>query len=462
MRKISHKLTLGMLLLTLLAVGMLWIYQTTFLERSYLRTRETILKETTEEFVEVYGQDTAQFREKAEMALATGNIITEVTTIEGRVLYTSSQMMGRGHSAGFRIVRGDYLKSLLETGEAKTTTSFQRQSPELFTYSRLLEDGRTVITTSLPVEPINETIELLQSQLLSISFVLVLASLLMGVFFSRFFLQPIKKLNESVNKLASGDMEARVYVKNKDEIGELGHNFNKMAGELGKLDKLRKDLVANVSHELRTPLGLIKGYAEMSRDIHRDNPQKRMENLDIIIEESDRLSTMVNEILDMSKIQSGNMDLWNEEVDLLELAESAASKHMISADEKRLDLSINPKSENYRVWVDRRRIEQVLHNLISNAIDHTHPGGEVEVSLTEEGDFLKIEVRDNGEGIPKDQLDHIWERYYKVSGDRGEKRGTGLGLSITRSIFQAHGLDYGVDSVLGKGSNFYFRVLLIK
>jgi len=315
-----------------------------------------------------------------------------------------------------------------------------------------------VITTSLPIEPINETVEILERQLLIISAILVVVSILIGTFFSRFFLRPIKKLNKSVNALAAGDMEARVDVEARDEIGELSANFNKMADELCKVDRLRKDLVANVSHELRTPLGLIRGYAEMSKDIHRDNSESREENLDIIIEESERLGQMVDDILDLSRIQSGNIELWHEEVDMVDLAQASALKYSVAAQQKGIEIKVTSQKEVHNVWVDRRRLEQVFHNFISNALNHTGSGGNITIEIFEKDDFLEIHVKDTGRGIHPDQIENIWDRYYKVNGSNRDTGGSGIGLSIAKSIFQAHKIDFGVNSTLGQGSDFFFRI----
>lgn len=338
----------------------------------------------------------------------------------------------------------------------------QRQSTELFTYSRLLEDGNTVITTSLPIEPINETVQILERQLLNISLILIVVSIFIGTFFSRVFLRPIMKLNRSVNALAAGNMEARVDVETKDEIGALAKNFNMMAEELYKVDRLRKDLVGNVSHELRTPLGLIRGYAEMSRDIHRDDPESREENLDIIIEESQRLGRMVDDMLDLSRIQSGNIELWHEEVDMAELAQASALKYSVAAQQKGVDIQVTTQEDLHNVWVDRRRLEQVFHNFISNALNHTEKGRSITIEIFEKDDFLETHVKDTGTGIAPDQIEHIWDRYYKVNGSNRETGGSGIGLSIAKSIFQAHNIDFGVNSTPGKGSDFFFRVPINK
>ncbi|WP_422485520.1 sensor histidine kinase [Gudongella sp. DL1XJH-153] len=461
MKKISHKLILGMLMVTILSVGILWLYQTVFLERNYMNSRVEILKRSTEELTELYNTEPDSFVENAEKLFMERNIATEVSSVDGQILYSSGNTMGRGQASGFRVLRGDYLEELLRSGEATTTTIHQRQNTELFTYSMLLEDRETVITTSLPIEPINETINILKRQLLNISLILIVVSILIGTFFSRFFLRPIRKLNQSVNALAAGDMETRVDVETSDEIGELSGNFNKMAEQLSKVDRLRKDLVANVSHELRTPLGLIRGYAEMSKDIHRDDPQSREENLDIIIEESERLGRMVDEMLDMSRIQSGNMDLWQEEIDIMELAQSSVNKYSIMAEDKNIKLSVMGEKESFNVWVDRRRMEQVFHNLLSNAITHTE-NGNIDIVLTEKKNVLRVDIRDTGSGIPLDQIDHIWDRYYKINNSNRAIGGSGIGLSITKAIFEAHDIKFGVESTPGRGSDFYFEIPINK
>jgi signal transduction histidine kinase len=314
-----------------------------------------------------------------------------------------------------------------------------------------------ILSGSIPLEPINETIGILQKQLFYLTVVLVVLAMLISAFFAKYFIRPISLLNRSVKRIAEGDLETRVNIHSKDEFGMLADNFNHMAQSLSKVDRLRKDLVANVSHELRTPLGIIKGYAELTRDIQGELPQRRTSNMNLIIEEVDRLSEVVDDILDFSQIQSGYMNLNKVSMSPSARLMNAFDKYSLMAREKGVELLLELYDEDVEIQADIQRIDQVLHNFIGNAMHHTEQGGTVIIRGERQNSGVIISIIDDGVGIPGEALDHIWERYYKVVND-GNRRGTGLGLSIAKHILDAHGYKYGVESEVGVGSRFYFEM----
>lgn len=461
MKKISHKLIFGMIALTALATITIWIYQIAFLETNYMERRLSVLGQAMEVVSKLYENNNMNELEYyAEDLFYTSNITTEIIAMDGTVLYVTGNMMGRGYMISPRVLKGTYFDTLITTGIASSTVPHVRLNTEVFTVSKIIGDNKGILTGSMPIEPIKETINILKKQLFYISIILLLLSIIIGTFISRVFLKPIRSLNESVNALARGDMQARVDVTSMDEIGALSRNFNQMAGELSKIDRLRKDLVANVSHELRTPLGIIKGYTEMTRDIHGEDKEKREHNLDIIIKETDRLSDVVSDILNLSQIESGYMPIEKKRLDIVELAKTTLSKFKLMATKKKVSLVFQIEGEAHDVYADPKRIEQVFHNLISNAIQNTGDGGQVYVNIKYYEQEVTVEIEDTGIGIPPGQLDSIWDRYYKVHSEEGHAEGTGLGLSIVKSILEAHQLTYGVTSVLGQGSIFYFTLPL--
>ena len=272
---------------------------------------------------------------------------------------------------------------------------------------------------------------------------------------SRQVTSPIVKLNKSVKKLAKGDYNEKFNVRGYREAIELSNALNHASEELSKTDKLQKDLLANVSHDLRTPLTMIRGYSEMMRDIPGENTP---ENVQIVIDETTRLSNLVNDMLDISKIQSGERTVEKQVFNLTETVRETLSRYekLTTKDGYNIKfISDNDAS----IYADKTMMLQVLYNLINNAINYTGEDKSVTVKQTTTEKKVKIEIIDTGEGIPPDRLALIWDRYYKI--DKVHRRaavGSGLGLSIVKGILEMHKATYGVISTPGEGSNFWFEL----
>ena len=459
MHKIQTKLTFGMVLIIIITVASLWVYQVAFLEQNVMKSQENTLKQHVMRAGEMFREDALDvFEAYAEDLYYTDNVTLEINSTDGRWLYTTGTSMGRGHMMGQRSIRGDYLSTILDKGEVTMISTNTRLGTDILVYGYAIPEQNVVLSGSIPLEPINETISILQKQLVYLTAILIVLAMLISAFIAKVFIKPIAILDRSVRRISEGELDTRVDIRTKDEFGALANNFNHMAQNLSKVDKLRKDLVANVSHELRTPLGIIKGYAELTRDLHGSHPEKRTANMDLIIEEVDRLSGVVDDILDFSQIQSGYMNLKKTFMSPNAQLKGAYEKYRVLAEEKQIDLSLKLCEDDLMVEADVQRINQVLHNFLANAIGHTPPGGKVTIQSELTSDHkLRISVADTGSGIPEDSLDQIWERYYKVKVD-GERRGSGLGLSIVKHILDAHGFRYGVRSVLGEGSVFFFEM----
>ncbi len=281
-------------------------------------------------------------------------------------------------------------------------------------------------------------------------FALALAGLM-----SKFITKPIVKMNEAAKKLAEGNYNANFDGKGYREIDELADTLNFASKELAKTDNLQKELISNVSHDLRTPLTMIKGYSEVMRDIPGENTP---ENIQVIIDETSRLSALVNDMLDLSKIQSGTRKPELEEFSITETLNDTLNRYekLIMQEGYRIEVHTDCDA---RVIADRGMILQVIYNLINNAINYTGEDKYVEVTQRVTDTKVRISIRDNGEGIAKEDIVNIWERYYRV--DKVHKRatiGTGLGLSIVKGILEAHDAKYGVESVSGQGATFWFEL----
>ena len=304
------------------------------------------------------------------------------------------------------------------------------------------------------ITPVDSTVETLKIQLLCLTLVMAVLGLGLALFIARRIARPLAAINQSAKKLGEGDYAIRFEGAGTREAAELAQTLNYAAGELSKVDELRRELLANVSHDLRTPLTMIEGYAEVMRDLPGENTP---ENVQIIIDETQRLTNLVNDLLDLSKLEAGVVPLDKTRFNLTDSIRQTLKRYDKLADYR------FPFYADRDVFVtaDELRISQVVYNLVNNAITYAGPDKTITLRQTVGDGMVRISVTDTGEGIPADKLRDIWQRYYKV--DKSHKRaqiGTGLGLSIVKNVMDLHGGRYGVESQLGVGSTFWFALPL--
>ena len=292
-----------------------------------------------------------------------------------------------------------------------------------------------------------------------ITITLIILSFIVSYIVARNLTRPLVEINNESKNLAKGDFEKEINVKTDiSEINELTNTLNYTRLELAKTDELRRDLLSNVSHDMKTPLTMIKAYTEMMNDLHKDNYNKRIEDGNIIIEEVDRLTLLVNDILDLSKMQSNISELNIEEFDLIELINNIIKKYSILVQNDNYNFIFNHEDNKLIVKADKKKLEQVLYNLITNAINYVGSDKEIIIEVINEDDIL-INVTDHGKGISKEDIPYIWDKYYKSKKKyKRNKIGSGLGLSIVKSILIEHNWEYGVKSVINKGSTFWFKI----
>ena len=320
------------------------------------------------------------------------------------------------------------------------------------------ENGATyAIMLNSELTPLRATVQTLRMQFVWIAVIFVGLALLMAMVFARSIISPIVRMNQSAKQLAKGNYDVQFEGEGYRETRELAETLNYASKELSKNDRLQKELIANVSHDLRTPLTMIKGYSEIMRDIPGENTP---ENMQTIIDETERLSELVNGLLDISRLQADAAELIPEPFDLTEQVQTSVERY----DKLRSQDGYSVLFEYDRhvfVNADRAMMLRVLYNLINNGINYA--GEDKTVTVRQEcfGNKVRISVIDHGAGIAEEQIPLIWDRYYKV--DRVHKRavvGTGLGLSIVKTVLERHGAAYGVESQVGKGSTFWFELEL--
>lgn len=307
-----------------------------------------------------------------------------------------------------------------------------------------------------PMAPVADTADILKQQLLYITIILLIAAFGLAFVVSRHFSNPILKMNQAAKEIAKGRWDVDVPTTGKDEIGQLGLTIKEMAEDLKRTDQLRKELIGNISHELRTPLSLIQGYAETIRDVSGDQPEKREQQIEVIIHESERLAGLIDDILHLSQLEAGVIKLEQKCMNVREVLEGTKNRFSNLAQSRDMELKVSSEELVYG-FGDRARIEQVLINLVGNSFNHTPICGKIEMIAKEVDSGIKIEIKDNGEGIPEEELSLIWERFYKTKKqDRQNRIGSGLGLAIVKNILIAHGAEFGVESTLGEGTTFWF------
>ncbi len=315
------------------------------------------------------------------------------------------------------------------------------------------EEALLVLNTTLT--PIQSTQEILKVEVIYICIILAAFSVVLAYVIYRRISRPIIETTKQASRLAAGDYTMAFDQDEYREVGQLNETLNYAARELSKTERLQRELLSNVSHDLRTPLTLITGYAEVMRDIPGENTA---ENVQVIIDEGRRLSELVNDLLDLSKLQSGVAQLEKTRFSLTGQIRSMLQRYNKLQEQEGYQISFMAEEEVF-VEADELKISQVLYNLVNNAIHYTGEDKQVEIRQTVAQGKVKIEVLDTGDGMEEKDLPYIWERYYKVDKEhRRGKVGTGLGLSIVKEILQLHQADYGVENRPQGGSNFWFSL----
>ncbi len=288
------------------------------------------------------------------------------------------------------------------------------------------------------------------------SLIAVAIALVITFFLSRRILAPVKALTTAARQLGCGDFSQRVQVKDKSELGELADTFNSMASDLERAEQLRQNMVADVAHELRTPLSNIRGYLEAIRD---GVTEADVDTIRSLGEEAVLLSRLVDDLQELSLAEAGELRLIRQAESIGDLVKKTVAGVQVQAAAKGVSLSTDIPNNLPPVNIDSRRISQVLHNLLGNALAHTAEGDAISVTVSQQGSWVEVSVADTGEGIPAEDLPNIFERFYRVDKSRARATGgSGLGLTIAKRLIEVHGGHMEAQSELGKGSRFAFTL----
>ncbi len=329
----------------------------------------------------------------------------------------------------------------------------------IYIYGKTVNIGgeTMLIMVSSNIAPLQATVQTISDQFKVIILIVCLATLVLALVMAAIIARPVKRIEKEANNLPRGKYNKFNINTECLELDNLNNTLDNANREILKADIARKELIGNVSHDLRTPLTMIVGYGEMIRDLPSENNE---ENINVIIDEAKRLSTLVDDLLDVSKIESGKIELHKKDVSLNDLLNSVYKQYEQFCLSKNVKFTLN-LYDDVTVNIDENRIKQVLYNFINNALNYNDSlDKEMQLGcyLLDNGKH-RVYVCDNGSGIDPKNIDKIWDRYYKV--DKEHKRvhlGSGIGLSLSRDILEASNIEYGVDSKLGEYSKFYFDV----
>ena len=377
-------------------------------------------------------------------------ITTEVNTVlEGAQADYGYYDVGDGGTAWIRAALGTFSNVDAMTG----------------VYARAIYNDSAALSGVLvyisQVQEIYESLHEIQRRILFWLILVTLLVAMLNLFMLRTITRPIGELSEGIARMSRGDLSARVQVKGKNEFSELAAAFNSMSERLEQLDKARGQFVSNASHELKTPLSTMKILIESMLYQEPLDAGMAKEFLGDINKEIDRLNRIVSDLLTLVNIDSGSGKLNLTDLNIGDLLQEQVTRLSPLARENGIELDCSIR-ESLEVNGDALKLQQVIYNVIDNAIKYTARGGEVHCTLTRTGRRACIRIADTGVGIPEEDLPHIFDRFYRVDKARSrETGGTGLGLSIVRQTLQLHGGDIRAESVFGKGSTFIITLPLV-
>lgn len=484
-KSLRFKLWVYLMIFAAAILAVLWLLQIIFIGNYYQSMRSNEIQGAAVRIEAAYGS--ADF-ENAMQKIALQNGLSVLLTDEsGTVLYSSDtfgnpqnpfmQQQGARQQLQLQLPvmsgQGRQTESIFSTaltqlkdskdGRVMYQAEDARFSNQYLVYGKILNaaSGGTkvclLVTASL--NPLDATVSVLKNQFIIISIILIILAFGISWLISRRLIKPISKITAGAAQLAKGDYGVEFEKCGYSEVNQLSDTLNFATGELMKTDRLRRDLISNVSHDLRTPLTLIRAFAERIRDFSGNDPVKRDEHLQVIVDETNRLSSLVSDILDLSKIQAGVTELKLSDFDLSASVKDIMKRFDILCEHDGYVFKLNVE-DGVTVNADEAKIRQVIYNLVSNAVNYTGDDKSVNISLMDLGNRIRFEVSDTGKGISEYNLPFIWDRYYKAGESHKQSViGTGLGLSIVKSILTAHSALYGASSEIGEGSVFWFELL---
>lgn len=464
-RKLQWQIFQYLLLFNCLLLAILWVFQSVFLDSFYRVVKSNEIKRDTEAIA--YQIEHQDINTMADIITSKGSLYVEIWTPTNSIFMTSGNYP-RGAKALTEEQRIELYHSA-ESVNGETTIYIpggyrtEGKEQEVIVHAQILNNEQPepmMLIVSANLLPVSSTIATLRLQLVCISAIMVVLSVFLALLISRRIAHPIEEINQKAKELGEGNYEVDFPESSGYlEIQQLSDTLSQASVELSKTEHLRRELVANVSHDLRTPLTLITGYAEMMQEFPGE---MTAENLQVIVDESKRLSLLVNDLLELSRLQSKTLEMHVEYFNLTEMVDDIIGRFSKFCKKDNYQIEFI-KTQEVMVEADPDRLAQVVYNLIGNAINYTGEEKKVVVVQNVENNRVTIRIIDTGSGMDEDSMRHVWERYYRNPKTHARSTaGSGLGLSIVRSILeQQEGVLYGVDSTLGVGSEFWFSLPIV-
>ena len=439
-----------------LMLALILFLQTTFLDGTYKNNKIAYLKDTVAQIDEgIQNDDILSVLE--DISFSNEVCVRVITDAVGFTTYQDASSCALGKLSSKQLNK--IATTTFDNGGEALFDSNSSNIKNAYIYSKLskVNDENVLIMLSTSIVPLQSTIDTMYDQFNIIIIVVVIATILLALCLSSLIVKPIKKIEMEATNLPSGKYDYRLIKTDAREIENLNNTLARANEEIIKADVARKELIGNVSHDLRTPLTMIVGYGEMIRDFPEEN---NAENINVIINEAKRLSTLVDDLLDLSKVESGKIEFHNKDIKISDLLGSVYDQFEPYCKANNIELVLSVE-DDVVVSVDDNRLKQVLHNFMSNALNY-NDAKDTKIIIGEEkvDGAYRIYVYDNGSGVKEEDKDKIWNRYYKV--DKEHKRshiGSGIGLSLCKDILDKMGYKYGVDSVYKEYSKFYFDIL---
>ena len=451
--KLATKIFIYLAIFSLFILIFLFFFQVIFINTFYEWTKTRTIKNLSKDIL-VTERDTSLY-DKLDRVSYKENVCIELTNSNGDNLYSSNGSNCRLRS---RTIKRNFINSNKESKTYNLVNNFTKEK-SIMSATKLSNNLYIFISTSLI--PLDSTINIIEQQLIIVSIVVLLLSIVVAYFISKRLSNPIIKISKAAKLISKGKLKTN-FDSGSDikELVDLTNALNDMKDELSKTEELQRDLMANVSHDLKTPLTMIKAYAELILDININDKEKCKNNLNIIIEEVNRLNNLVNDILTLTKVESNLDNLSKSEFDLINLIKRIVKQHNIYVIKDGYSIEfIHDNIDKLVINADKKKIEQVIYNLLNNALNYTGEDKKVIIKVEDDDKDYTIMVIDSGKGIDKKEIDHIFDRYYRSK--KNHKRyvyGTGLGLSIVKNILLLHNYPYGVKSIKNKGTTFYFKI----
>ena len=434
------------LLFSCLILILLWLFQILFLPKYYELSKKKDIKEVSEIILKNKNKNNLEntinnLSYKNEMCI-------EVIDKNYYTLFSSSfSNKGCLISSHNGYYKRDFINSNNKNKYYKIKNKDFNNTTLIYAFK--LNNNYIFINTS--IDPIDRTITILRKQLIIISIIILILSFILSYFISNHLSKPLTDITNDSKKLGEGKYNVTFKKYKIKELNELSNTLNKTENKLANIDKLQKDLIANTSHDLKTPLTMIKAYAEMAKDLHK-NTNKIDNDMNIIIDESDRLTQLVNDILELSKSQ--NIDkLKLETFDIIDLIQTTLNKYNYLIEQENYIFKFIHKNKQINVIADKEKINRVIYNLITNSINNSQDKTII-IKITKK-DTILIEIINKG-NINEKELEHIWDKYY--SNSQNHKRNTnntGLGLTIVKNILEKHKFNYGIKNEKDKTISWF-------